>query len=256
MDRIGSKNESIQLVNFWPDMDLDEYINLKGRVETRMKITIMSSTGDDNLINADEKGDLEYRKQQLKRLQEEVVDIEDMSTGISIMDLGLNEFRLDLLEYIKSHGDMDTKPKGLHAVVQSSEELPQGVIFVLKNINNSVNIDDQNRIHPFYMVYIGMDREIICDYLNPKQLLDDIRLLCRGKQEPILELCQIFNEETNDGKDMQELSNLLRETIYSIIDTKEESDIDSLFTAGGTSALISVVSGLDDFELISFLVVK
>ena len=256
VDRIGSKNESIQLVNFWPDMDLDEYINLKGRVETRMKISIMSSTGDDDLINAEEKGDLEYRKQQLKRLQEEVVDIEDMSTGISIMDLGLNEFRLDLLEYIKTHGDMDTKPKGLHAVVQSSEELPQGVIFVLKNINNSVNIDDQNRIHPFYMVYIGMDREIICDYLNPKQLLDDIRLLCRGKQEPILELCQTFNEETNDGKDMQELSNLLRETIHSIIDTKDESDIDSLFTAGGTSALISVVSGLDDFELISFLVVK
>ena len=256
VDRIGSKNESIQLVNFWPDMDLDEYINLKGRVETRMKISIMSSTGDDNLINAEEKGDLEYRKQQLKRLQEEVVDIEDMSTGISIMDLGLNEFRLDLLEYIKTHGDMDTKPKGLHAVVSSSVELPQGVIFVLKNVNNSVNIDNQNRIHPFYMVYIGMDGEIICDYLNPKQLLDDIRLLCRGKQEPIVELCQKFNEDTNDGKDMQELSNLLRETIHSIIDTKEESDIDSLFTVGGTSALISVVSGLDDFELISFLVVK
>lgn len=256
VDRIGSKNESIQLVNFWPDMDLDEYINLKGRVETRMKISIMSSTGDDNLINAEEKGDLEYRKQQLKRLQEEVVDIEDMSTGISIMDLGLNEFRLDLLEYIKTHGDMDTKPKGLHAVVSSSVELPQGVIFVLKNVNNSVNIDNQNRIHPFYMVYIGMDGKIICDYLNPKQLLDDIRLLCRGKQEPIVELCQKFNEETNDGKDMQELSNLLRETIHSIIDTKESSDIDSLFTSGGTSALISVVSGLDDFELISFLVVK
>ena len=256
VDRIGSKNESIQLVNFWPDMDLDEYINLKGRVETRMKISIMSSTGDDNLINAEEKGDLEYRKQQLKRLQEEVVDIEDMSTGISIMDLGLNEFRLDLLEYIKTHGDMDTKPKGLHAVVSSSVELPQGVIFVLKNVNNSVNIDNQNRIHPFYMVYIGMDGEIICEYLNPKQLLDDIRLLCRGKQEPIVELCQKFNEETNDGKDMQELSNLLRETIHSIIDTKESSDIDSLFTSGGTSALISVVSGLDDFELISFLVVK
>ena len=256
VDRIGSKNESIQLVNFWPDMDLDEYINLKGRVETRMKISIMSSTGDDDLINAEEKGDLEYRKQQLKRLQEEVVDIEDMSTGISIMDLGLNEFRLDLLEYIKTHGDMDTKPKGLHAVVQSSEELPQGVIFVLKNVNNSVNIDNQNRIHPFYMVYISMDGEIICDYLNPKQLLDDIRLLCRGKKEPILELCQKFNEDTNDGRDMKELSNLLRDTIHSIIDTKEASDIDSLFTSGGTSALISVVSGLNDFELISFLVVK
>ena len=256
VDRIGSRNESIQLVNFWPDMDLDEYINLKGRVETRMKISIMSSTGDDDLINAEEKGDLEYRKQQLKRLQEEVVDIEDMSTGISIMDLGLNEFRLDLLEYIKNHGDMDTKPKGLHAVVSSSEELPEGVIFVLKNVNNSVNIDNQNRIHTFYMVYIGMDGEIICDYLNPKLLLDDIRLLCRGKKEPIVDLCQKFNEETNDGKDMQEISNLLRETIHSIIDTKEESDIDSLFKSGGTSALISVVSGLDDFELISFLVVK
>lgn len=256
VDRIGSNNESIQLVNFWPDMDLDEYINLKGRVETRMKISIMSSTGDDNLINAEEKGDLEYRKQQLKRLQDEVVDIEDMSTGISIMDLGLNEFRLDLLEYIKTHGDMDTKPKGLHAVVQSSEELPQGIIFVLKNVNNSVNIDNQNRIHPFYMVYIDMDGDIICDYLNPKQLLDDIRLLCRGKKEPIVDLCHIFNDETNDGKDMHEISNLLRETIHSIIDTKEANDIDSLFSAGGTSALISVVSGLDDFELISFLVVK
>lgn len=256
VDRIGSRNESIQLVNFWPDMDLDEYINLKGRVETRMKISIMSSTGDDDLINAEEKGDLEYRKQQLKRLQEEVVDIEDMSTGISIMDLGLNEFRLDLLEYIKNHGDMDTKPKGLHAVVTSSEELPEGVIFVLKNVNNSVNIDNQNRIHPFYMVYIGMDGDIICDYLNPKQLLDDIRLLCRGKKEPIIDLCHIFNEETNDGKDMYKISNLLRETIHSIIDSKEASDIDSLFTTGGTSALISVVTGLDDFELISFLVVK
>jgi len=256
VDRIGSRNESKIVCICVPDMDLDEYINLKGRVETRMKISIMSSTGDDDLINAEEKGDLEYRKQQLKRLQEEVVDIEDMSTGISIMDLGLNEFRLDLLEYIKNHGDMDTKPKGLHAVVSSSEELPEGVIFVLKNVNNSVNIDNQNRIHPFYMVYISMDGDIICDYLNPKQLLDDIRLLCRGKKEPNVDLCHIFNEETNDGKDMYEISNLLRETIHSIIDTKEKSDIDSLFTAGGTSALISVVTGLDDFELISFLVVK
>ena len=256
VDRIGSKNESIQLVNFWPDMDLDEYINLKGRVETRMKISVMTSTGDDDLINPEEKGDLEYRKQQLKRLQEEVVDIEDMSSGISIMDLGLNEFRLDLLEYVKTHGDMDTKPKGLHAVVPATEELPEGVIFVLKNINNSVNIDNQNRIHPFYMVYIGIDGEIICDYLNPKKMLDDIRLLCRGKDAPIKDLCRQFNEETDDGRDMSEMSELLSEAINSIIDCKEESDIDSLFSAGGTSALMSEISGLNDFELICFLVVK
>lgn len=256
VDRIGSKNDYIQLVNFWPDLTLDDYINLKSRVETRMKITVMTSTGDDDLINAEEKGDLEYRKQQLKRLQEEVVDIEDMSEGISIMDLGLNEFRLDLLDYVKTHGDMDKKPRGLHAVVPATEELPEGVIFVLKNINKSVNIDNQNRIHPFYMVYIGMDGEIICDYLNPKKLLDDVRLLCRGKSEPVQDLCRKFNAETDDGRDMAELSELLSEAINSIIDTKEESDIDSLFSAGGTSALMSDVSGLDDFELICFLVVK
>lgn len=256
IDRIGSKNNYIQLVNFWPDMDLDEYINLKGRVETRMKITVMTSTGDDDLINSEEKGDLEYRKQQLKRLQEEVVDIEDMSTGISIMDLGLNEFRLDLLEYVKTHGDLEKMPKGMHAVVPATEELPQGVIFILKNINNNVNVDNQNRIHPFYMVYIGNDGEVICDYLNPKKMLDDIRLLCRGKKEPVKELCKQFNEETDDGRDMLEISELLSDAINSIIDSKEESDIDSLFSAGGTSALMSTVSGLDDFELICFLVVK
>ena len=256
IDRIGSKNSHIQLVNFWPDMDLDEYINLKGRVETRMKISIMTSTGDDNLINPEEKGDLEYRKQQLKRLQEEVVDIEDMSSGISIMDLGLNEFRLDLLEYVKTHDDLDKKPKGMHAVVPATDELSEGVIFILKNINNNINIDSQNIIHPFYMVYIGIDGEVLCDYLNLKKMLDDIRLLCRGKKEPIKELCQRFNEETDDGRDMTELSELLSEAINSIIDCKEESDVDSLFSAGGTSALMSAVSGLDDFELICFLVVK
>ena len=256
IDRIGSKNKVIQLVNFWPALTLDEYINLKSRVETRMKITVMTSTGDDDLINPEEQGDLEYRKAQLKRLQEEVVDIEDMSDGISIMDLGLNEFRLDLLDYIKQNGDMDKKPRGLHAVVPATDELPEGVIFVLRNVNNSVNIDNRNRIHPFYMVYIGTDGEIICDYLNPKQLLDDIRLLCRGKNEPIPEVYAKFNEETDDGRNMADMSELLSEAINSIIDVKEESDIDSLFSAGGTSALMSQVSGLDDFELICFLVIR
>ena len=256
IDRIGSKNKVIQLVNFWPDMTLDEYINLKSRVETRMKISVMTSTGDDDLINQEEKGDLEYRKQQLKRLQEEVVDMEDMSTGISIMDLGLNEFRLDLLDYIKTHGDMAKKPKGLHAVVPATKENPEGVIFVLRNINNNINFDNQNRIHPFYMVYIGVDGEVVCDYLNPKKLLDTIRLLCRGKSEPVMPLCAKFNDETDDGRDMKEVSQLLSDAINSIIDVKEESDIDSLFSAGGTSALMNAVSGLDDFELICFLVVK
>ena len=256
IDRIGSKNAVIQLVNFWPDMDLDDYLNLKSRVETRMKISVMTSTGDDDLINDEEKGDLEYRSSQLKKMMNEVVDMEEMNDGISIMDLGLNEYRLDLLEYVKSHKDIEKKPKGLHAVVPSTAEFSAGVIFVLRNVNDSVNIGNQNRIHPFYMVYIGNDGEVLCDYLNPKKLLDDIRLLCKGKAVPFENLCDEFNQETDDGRDMSQMSELLSMAIDSIIDTKAESDIDSLFSSGGTSALISDISGLDDFELICFLVVK
>lgn len=256
IDRIGSRNERIQLVNFWPNLTLDEYINLKARVETRMKITVMTSTGDDDLINAEEKGDLEYRRQQLQRLQKEVVDIEEMSDGISIMDLGLNEFRLDLLDYIKTNGDMDKIPKGLHAVVPATEELPEGVIFVLRNVNNSVNEGNRNRIHPFYMVYVKADGDIVCDYLNPKKLLDDFRLLCRGKSEPIKEVYEAFNRETKDGVDMTATSELLSFAIESIIDTKEESDIDSFLSGGQVSFLANEIKGLNDFELICFLVVR
>jgi len=157
---------------------------------------------------------------------------------------------------MKTHEDVETAPNGLHAVVPATEDCPPGVIFILKNINNSVNIDHQNRIHPFYMVYIGTDGEIVCDYLNPKQMLDDIRLLCREKSEPWKELCRKFNARTDDGRNMSELSDLLNEAINSIIDSKEESDIDSLFSVGGTTALLNTVSGLDDFELICFLVVE
>jgi Superfamily II DNA/RNA helicases, SNF2 family len=256
IDRIGSRNSFIQLVSFWPDLSLDEYINLKSRVETRMKISVMTSTGDDDLINAEEKGDLEYRKQQLRRLQEEVVDIEDMSSGISIMDLGLNEFRLDLLDYIKNNPDLDKTPFGMHAIVPSTEDTPAGVIYVLKNINGGVNIDNRNRLHPFYMLYITDQGDVICDHLSPKELLDKMRFLCKNKVNPDNALCKAFNQETKDGKVMRKYSELLGEAINSIIDVKEESDIDSLFRSGGTSALLSEVTGLDDFELICFLVVN
>lgn len=255
IDRIGSKNAFIQLVNFWPDVTLDEYIDLKAKVETRMKIVDMTATGDDNLLSDEEKTDLEYRKAQLKRLQEEVVDIEDMSTGISIMDLGLNEFRMDLLEYIKNHPDIDKAPFGLHSVAAASEETPAGVIYVLKNRSNSVNIDNQNRLHPFYMVYISNDGEVICDHLSPKQMLDKMRFLCKGKTEPIPELYRQFNKETRDGRNMSEFSKLLGDAIASIIEVKEESDIDSFLGGGQMSFLTNEIKGLDDFELICFLVV-
>lgn len=256
IDRIGSKNTYIQLVNFWPDVTLDEYIDLKAKVETRMKIVDMTATGDDNLLSDEEKTDLEYRKAQLKRLQEEVVDIEDMSTGISIMDLGLNEFRMDLLEYIKNHPDIDKTPFGLHSVAAASDETPAGVIYVLKNRSNSVNIDNQNRLHPFYMVYISNEGEVICDHLSPKQMLDKMRFLCKGKTEPIPELYRQFNKETRDGKNMAVFSKLLGDAIASIIEVKEESDIDSFLGGGQMSFLTNEIKGLDDFELLCFLVVR
>ena len=258
IDRIGSKNDVIQLVNFWADVDLDEYINLKARVETRMKVTVMTSTGSgaDNVLDEKEKEDLEYRKRQLKRLQEEVVDIEDMNTGISIMDLGLNEFRLDLLAYMKNNPDIENSPHGLHAVVNASENLKAGVIYILRNISNAVNIDNQNRLHPFYMVYIADDGEIICNHLQPKNLLDLMRNICKKHPEPDVELCKVFNAETQDGKNMGKYSELLEQAISSIINVKEESDFESLFSAGESSYMKNTISGLDDFELICFLVVK
>lgn len=257
VDRIGSKNKYIQLVNFWPDVTLDEYINLKANVETKMKIVTMTGTGDDNILSEEEKIDLEYRKSQLKRLQEEVVDIEDMSTGISIMDLGLNEFRLDLLEYIKHNPDVEKAPFGLHSVVSATEDTPPGVIYVLKNRSNSVNIDNQNRMHPFYMVYISNEGDVICNHLSPKNMLDTMRFLCKGKTEPIKELCSQFNKETRDGKNMSALSKLLGEAISSIIEVKEESDIDTFLNGGKVSFLSkNKIKGLDDFELICFLVIR
>ena len=258
IDRIGSKNKYIQLVNFWPDVTLDDYINLKAKVETRMKIVNITSTGtgDDNPLSDEEKTDLEYRKAQLEKLQEEVVDIEDMTTGISIMDLGLNEFRLDLLEYIKNHPDIEKAPFGLNAVVPANEDAPAGVIFVLKNRSDSVNIDNQNRLHPFYMVYISDDGKVICDHLSPKDMLDKMRFLCKGKTEPIPEVYKQFNKETRDGKDMSKFSELLGEAIASIIEVKDESDIDSFLGGSQVSFLSNEIKGLDDFELICFLVVK
>ena len=256
IDRIGSKNDVIQLVNYWPDIELDDYIKLKGRVESRMKATVITSTGDDNLLSADELIDLEYRRNQLKRLQNEVIDIEDMDTGVNIMDLGLNDFRLDLLANLKEHPSMDLTPFGMHAVVNASEQIEPGVIYVLRNRNSNVNKEHYNLLHPFYMVYISYTGDIICNHLSSKKLLDKMRYACKDKLEPDKELCKQFNKETRNGKNMSQYSDLLQLAIKSIITIKEEKDIDSLFSEGETSALTYKIKGLDDFELICFLVIK
>lgn len=256
IDRIGSRNKQIQLVNYWPDMELDDYIRLKGKVESRMKATVLTASGDDNLLSDSEKGDLEYRRNQLLQLQKAVVDIEEMDTGINIMDLGLNEFRLDLLAYIKEHPDIEHAPMGMSAVVEASPLVRPGVIFILKNRNNAINIDRKNLLHPFYMVYMSDAGEVLCDYLHPKQLLDVMRHACKNRNDYDRALCAAFNKETANGRKMDRYSRLLQSAIDSIVTVKDESDIESLFSLGETSALQGEIRGLDDFELICFLVIR
>ncbi len=256
IDRIGSLNEKIQLVNYWPDVELDDYIQLKGRVESRMKVTVMTATGDDNPLSDEEKGDLAYRREQLRRLQEEIVDIEDMDSGVNIMDLGLNEFRLDLLEYMKTNHDVEHTPFGMSAIVEATEENPAGTVFVLKNRNNAVNIDRKNRLHPFYMVYIAETGEVTINHLAPKDMLDHLRQLCKGKSVPNKTLCREFNRVTRDGKNMTKYSDLLGKAIASIITVKDESSIDSLLGGVQGNIFANDIKGLDDFELICFLVIR
>lgn len=256
VDRIGSPNESIQLVNYWPDISLDEYINLKDRVESRMTIVDVTATGDDNVLSA-KANDVSYRKEQLKRLQEEVIELEDLKTGVSITDLGLNDFRMDLMSLVEKYGEPTTAPNGMHAVVPAKPEigLEPGIIFALKNINESVNIDQQNRLHPYYLVYIDTAGNIIADHTEVKRLLDLIRSCCKNQTSPIAEVCSVFNKLTQDGRNMQQYSSLLSDAIRSMIDVKEENDLDSLFSSGETSALVNSIKGLDDFELLAFLVI-
>jgi superfamily II DNA/RNA helicases, SNF2 family len=221
-----------------------------------MKISIMTSTGDDDLINQEEKGDLEYRRNQLKRLQEEVVDLEDINGGISIMDLGLNDFRLDLIAYLKDYKNPDKIPMGLHSVISKKDDLKPGVIFILKNLNKEIDVNKQNYLHPFYMVYISNESEVLINHLAIKDLLDTLRFLCKNKKDTDKEAVKLFNKETKDGHKMNRYSELLSSTIKSIIEVKNENEIDAIISGKDFSFFAEQIDGLDDFELICFLVVE
>lgn len=257
VDRIGSRNASIQLVNYWPDISLDEYINLKERVENRMMIADVTATGDDNILNA-QANDVAYRKEQLRRLQDEVIEMEDLKTGVSITDLGLNDFRMDLLTYIKANGELSHVPNGMHAVVPAQPEagLQPGVIFTLRSRKPGPGLNQQNRLYPYSLIYIGNDGRIISDHNEAKRLLDLARRACKGREQPIRTAYEPFNRATNDGREMQAYSSLLDQAIGSMIARKDEGDIDSLFSGGRTSALVDVIAGIDDFELITFIVIQ
>ncbi len=253
IDRIGSKNDKIQMVNFWPERELDKYIDLTNRVQNRMTGVAITSTGI-NVIGKDQ--DLQYRKAQLEKIKTETPDLEDMNTGVNIMDLGLNEFRLEVVDYRKSHPEIEHAAKGMHAVVAAKSDMPSGVIFVLRNVNNGEKIDKQNRLHPFYMVYLSENGDVVCDHLSAKKMLDIMGRLCKGQTAPNKALCKSFNTETKDGFDMKHYSEMLNKSIQTIINVKEESDVNSIFTYGGSTLGVNNIQGLDDFELICFVVVK
>ena len=264
IDRIGSPNDKIQLVNFWPNMELDEYINLEARVQNRMVMLDVSATGEENVISekqSNEMNDLEYRRNQLKNLQDKVMDLEDISGNISITDLTLNDFKIDLMEYMKTHRDeLDNAPTGMYAIVNLEDnlkdELKPGVIYTLKQVKEVKN-KEQNVLAPYYMVHIAFDGEIKYSFMQSKKLMDFYKKLCVGKSEVLSELVKQFNEETKDGCDMTQYSQLLKSAIENIVGKKEEAGVASLFSAGGTNFYKSSnSSNSQDFELVSFLIIK
>lgn len=264
IDRLGSRNNTVQLVNFWANMELDEYINLEARVTGRMVLLDISATGEENVIEFDEKkkmNDLEYRKKQLKQLQEEVVDLEDISGGISITDLTMNDFKMDLMEYLKDNRDKLAKaPMGMYAISTTEdnslkEHIKPGVIFTLKQVNGLVKPEEHNPLYPYYMVYVYDDGSVKFNYLHTKKILDFYKKICSGKDNIFYDLVEDFNKETDNGKSMEHYSQLLKDAVSIIIGKKEEKGVASLFNKGGTT-LQKEISGLEDFELVSFLIIK
>lgn len=265
IDRLGSKNDKIQLVNFWPNMELDEYINLEVRVSGRMILLDVSATGEENVIEYDENkkmNDLDYRKKQLKQLQESVLNLEDISGGISITDLTMNDFKMDLLEYMKENKrKLEKAPMGMYAIASLNssglnEEIRPGVIYCLKQTNDNELSEEYNSLHPYYLVYVYEDGEIEYNYVHTKQILDFYKKLSKGRSEIEEDLVKIFNKETRYGRNMTKYTEMLDEAINNIIGKQEEVSIQSIFSLGESSVLDDNNSSKEDFELISFLVVK
>ena len=263
IDRIGSVNSKIQLLNFWPMKDLDEYINLQQRVQGRMVLLDVSATGEENIIDGSSKEmkDLEYRRKQLEKLQTEVVDLEDISGGISITDLTFNDFKMDLADYIKDNRELlEDAPTGIFAAAYIDESLRDsvepGVLFTLKQVRGLEQTKEQNALFPYHVVYITESGEVKLTFMHGKKVLDIMKKLCSGQNEVVRELMDRFNEETDSCRDMTKYSDLLEQAIQNMIGKKQEIGVASLFSKGGTTMQKEFYDGTEDFELISFLVLK
>jgi SNF2 family DNA or RNA helicase len=262
IDRIGSPNDRIQLVNFWPNMELEEYINLEQRVSGRMVLLDISATGEENLIEQDsgnQMNDLEYRRKQLLKLQDAVIDLEDLSTGVSIADLTLTDFRIDLAQYLKAHpGVLESLPLGSCAVTTTTEaEITPGMIFCLRAEDDAAkrNAEGGYPLGAHYLVHVGDDGTVLLPYTQAKQILDRLKLLCLGRDLPDVGACARFDKSTKQGEDMRAAQRLLAAAVASVVGKNQERAVASLFTPGGTHALKGEFAGINDFEVIAWLAV-
>ena len=262
IDRIGSPNDRIQLVNFWPNMELEEYINLEQRVSGRMILLDISATGEENLIeqqSGNQMNDLEYRRKQLLKLQDAVIDLEDLSTGVSITDLTLTDFRIDLAQYLKAYpGKLEKLPMGTTAVTTTTEaEIAPGVIFCLRaeGIAATKVAESGYPMAPHYLVHVGDDGAVLLPYTQAKRILDRLKRLCLGRDLPDASACARFDKSTKQGEDMRHAQRLLSAAVASVVGKSEERAVASLFSPGGTHAIKGEFAGINDFEVVAFLVV-
>ena len=262
IDRIGSPNESIQLVNFWPNMELEEYINLEQRVSGRMVLLDISATGEENLIeqqSGNPMNDLEYRRKQLLKLQDTVIDMEDLSTGVSITDLTLTDFRIDLAQYLKAHpGKLDTQPLGAYAVTTTLDaDIPPGAIFCLQACGPAANKAKESDypLAPHYLVHVSDDGAVLLPYPQAKHILDRLKRLALGREAPDTGACARFDKATRQGEDMRHAQKLLASAVASVAGKNEERAVASLFTPGGTHAIKGEFAGSNDFEVVAFMVI-
>ncbi|HHW62942.1 MAG TPA: helicase, partial [Rhodocyclaceae bacterium] len=262
IDRIGSTNTRIQLVNFWPNMELEEYINLEQRVSGRMVLLDISATGEENIIeqqSGNQMNDLEYRRKQLLKLQETVIDLEDLSSGVAITDLTLTDFRIDLAEHARAHpGRLEAMPLGCCAVTTSIDaDIAPGVIFCLRAEGAAAEktIDAGYPLAPHYLVHVGDDSAVLLPYTQAKQILDRLKRLSVGRDLPDALACARFERSTRGGEDMRHAQRQLSAAVASIVGKSEERAVASLFSPGGTHALKGEFAGVSDFEVLAYLVV-
>ena len=267
IDRIGSVNHAVHLVNFWPTQDLEKYVNLKNRVEARMALVDIAATFEDNILKTDEieelvHEDLRYRDKQLLRLREEVLDLEDFSESVALNEFTLDDFRIELSKYIEANRRLlQDAPLGLYAVVPPHPEhqvIAPGVIFCLKQKGDAPSGDTVNPLQPYYLVYARDDGTVRFTFAQPKQILEIYRLLCSGKTQAHEPLCQLFDTQTNNGADMAPYNKLLQAAVDSIARTFQKRLAAGLQSGRGFKIPDQDQQARDttDFDLVTWLVIK